>query len=130
MQPSPELFSTPCRYATCLGGKQPVDRICHGNAQERPTRTRTYLGSSADVASLLLGYAGLTDGRRSKALLVMGGEAFLRKCSTLPSYTKHMHRGGTENGEQVGAQELLEAGERDWDAYAAVELDRAVSANV
>jgi hypothetical protein len=32
----------------------------------------------------------LTDARRSKADLVMGGEAFLRRCSTLPSYTKHM----------------------------------------
>ena len=72
----------------------------------------------------------MTDACRSKALLVMGGEAFLRKWSTLPSYTKHMHCGGTENREQVGAQGMLEAGEREWDAYAAVELDRAVSASV
>lgn len=32
----------------------------------------------------------LTDVRRSKAAIVMGGEVFLRRRSTLPSYTKHM----------------------------------------
>lgn len=32
----------------------------------------------------------LTDARRSKAATVMGGEAFLRRCATVPSYTKRM----------------------------------------
>ena len=88
---------------------------------------RTYLGPSADVASMPLGYAGLDRRAPKQSGPRHGGRGISPQMFHIAElYQIHVvgrkiasrHTGGTR------------AGGQDWDAYAVVELDRAVSASV
>ncbi|KAJ4988358.1 hypothetical protein SVAN01_06136 [Stagonosporopsis vannaccii] len=94
---------------------------------ERPTTRRIYLGPSADIASLSLGYVAL-DRRAPKQSGLGHGR---RGISPQTSHIAELYQTHAV-GRKIASTRAgnMKAGGRHWDVQAAVEMDRAASASV